>query len=232
MLAVQAALRKRMQEPINRNQTARRPPRIRSSVWLIVCGSLLTCLLMVSVSRRQAGSSAVQPESASERTALDGSTPAPASTRPTHRTGPEAKLSEVPAQSTRTEASAAISNELSAAMEKLGALRGNYGEEHPEVKGQVRAIESLERSALTSGETLDLAKARAELAKLQVRFGPEHPDLQAQRRFVESMEQSAAASEPPDLAQAKAQLAKLRVFYGEGHSEVQAQLKRVAELQQ
>jgi capsule polysaccharide export protein KpsE/RkpR len=99
------------------------------------------------------------------------------------------------------------------------------------VQGQVRVIESLERSALTPGETPELAGARADLARLQVRFGPAHPQLQAQRRFLESLEQSTAANEPSDLAQAKAQLAKLRSLYGEGNPEVQAQLKKVAEIQ-
>jgi RNA polymerase sigma factor (sigma-70 family) len=131
----------------------------------------------------------------------------------------------------RPQAIPAISNEFSIARGKLTELRGSYSDQHPKVKEQIRAIESLERSVATPGETLELAKGRADLARLQVRHGSQHPDVQAQLRAVESLERSAAANEPSELAEAKAQLARLRVDYGDAHPEVQSQLRRVADLE-
>ena len=220
-----------MQDRINPNHKVSGPLGIRASVWLIICGVLLTCVLLLIISGRPASPSAGRPGPAGETAVRNDSTLTPSHNRPIHPSPPPPTVSEVATQSAWPQASPAISNELSVAREKLQALRGNYGDEHPDVKEQVRAVESLERSTLT-GETLELAKARAEFAKLQVRYGPEHPDRQAQGRFVESLEQSAAANDSSELAQAKAQLAKLRLLYGEGHPEVQAQLKRVAETQQ
>lgn len=215
----------------NPNDTIGGPLGIRISVWIIICGLLLMCVLLLTISRRHASSSAVETTSTSEDAARHDLPPTPNRVRPIYRATPRQAVFETDTQSTSPRASAGISNELSIAREKLTELRGSYSDEHPDVKEQLRAIESLERSELMPGETLELAKGRADLAKLEVRLGPQHPDLQAQRLFVESLEQSARASEPSDLAQAKAQLARLRVHYGDGHPDVQAQLRKVAELQ-
>jgi hypothetical protein len=77
---------------------------------------------------------------------------------------------------------------LSIAREKLTDLRGNYADEHPDVEEQIRAIESLERSALTPDETLELAKARADLARLRVHYGDGHPDVQSQLKKVAELQ--------------------------------------------
>jgi len=131
----------------------------------------------------------------------------------------------------QTQLTPGVGAELRIARQKLSDLRDLYGDQHPDVQAQLRAIESLERSGTTPGETLELAKAKEELARMQVLYGDEHPDVRAQLRAIESLERSAAASEPPELAQAKAELAKLQVSYGDAHPAVQSQLRKIAELE-
>jgi len=214
----------------NPNHAFRNPLGIRISVWFIIFGLLLVCVFLINISPPKTpdkvesgtavGDAAVTDvlHKRSSAQSVDGANFPETVSEP----NPVAALSET---------SAAISNELRTARAQLTELRSNYSDESPSVKEQVRATESLERSALTPGETLELAKGRAELAKLEVKFSPQHPAVQAQRQVVESLEQSARLGESFDLAQAKAQLAKLRVNYGDGHPDVQSQLKRVADLQ-
>lgn len=219
-----------MQKSNNPTKETRGPLGIRISVWLICC-SLLTCVLLVKIPSSPARQSRERLAQVGETAAHDDFAPAARRNQTIQATPSLPTVAEAVTRSAQAEASAGISNELSVAREKLQALRGSYGEQHPEVKEQVQAVESLERSSRT-GETLELARARAELARLEVRFGPDNSERQEQVRFVESLEQSATASDSSELAQAKAQLAKLRTRYGEEHPAVQAQLKRVAEVQQ
>jgi len=90
----------------------------------------------------------------------------------------------LPAQ---TESTPALENELRSARQKLAELRGRYTDQHPDVQGQLRVIESLERSA-AAGETPELAKAKAELERLRVRYADAHPVVQAQLRKVAELE--------------------------------------------
>jgi len=43
-----------MQERTNSKQKAGGPLGIRTSVWLVICGLLVTCVLLISVARRHA----------------------------------------------------------------------------------------------------------------------------------------------------------------------------------
>jgi hypothetical protein len=226
-----AALRNHVQER-NPNHRSNGPLRVRNGVWFIICGLLLGSVLLITISHHHASPPSSGAELATENPAPQDLSEPRSTSHSIIRAPRPAGASEAGAQPTSSATSVAISNELSNAREKLAKLRGDYGGEHPLMKEQVRAVESLERSALTPGETLELAIARSELARLDVRFGRQHPDLLAQRRLVESLEQSVAAGEASDLAQAKAKLASLRVLYGEAHPEVQSQLGRVAQLQQ
>jgi len=82
---------------------------------------------------------------------------------------------------------AAISNELRTARQKLSELRDRHTDKHPDVEAQLRAIESLERSALAN-EPSELSQARAELAKLEVRYSDDHPAVQSQLRKIVELE--------------------------------------------
>jgi hypothetical protein len=172
----------------NPNHPASGPLGIRISLWFMICGLLLTCALLITISSRLASPSAVETASSGEDAARRDLPPTPRSVRPIYRVPPPETVSESDTQSASPRASAAISNELSIAREKLTDLRGNYADEHPDVEEQIRAIESLERSALTPDETLELAKARADLARLRVHYGDGHPDVQSQLKKVAELQ--------------------------------------------
>src|SRR6266481_200676 len=135
------------------------PLRVRIGVWLIICGLLLGSVLLITVSHHPASPPPAGAELATENPALQNLSEPQSTSRPINRAPRPAGVSEADAQATSSAVSAAISNELTTAREKLTRLRGSYGDEHPLVKEQVRAVESLERSALTPGETLELATA-------------------------------------------------------------------------
>jgi capsule polysaccharide export protein KpsE/RkpR len=205
------------------------PLGVRMHVWFVVGALLLTCFFLITISHHHA----TTPSAETAASRHEEAPPQPLHTLRSLRPNPEvfSASAEKEAGATSIPVSAAISNELALARVKLMELRGRYSDEHPEVKGQLRAVESLETSAQRPDETPELAKARADVARLEVYFGPQHPEFRAEQATIQSLEQSAAAGEAPDLAQAKAQLARLRVNYGDQHAEVQSQLKRIAELQ-
>lgn len=205
---------------------------VRISVWFIMGGLLVMCVLLIIKSHRDERSPNAEAAFPREDVTVRGLSHTGSDARRIHRIPLPRTVSETDAQGASSQTSAAISSELTGVQEELTKLRRDYSDENPTVKGLMRALESLQRSAQTPGETLELAQARADLAKLEVRFDPQNPTLEGQRRFVESLEQSAAVGESSDLAQAKAQLAKLRVSYMDRHPEVQSQLKAIAELQQ
>ena len=222
---------KNMKKHIVPNPRPNGPLGVRGSIWLMLCGGLLTCLVLIKMSGHYTQPAPQIPRSEAGQLARRESPIAPVGDQPVHQLVQPRAVSGADMQPLSPEVNPAISNELSQAREKLKELRSNYGEQHPKVREQTEVVASLERSALTPDETLELARARADLAKLQASFGPNYADLQAQRQFVEGLEQSIAAGESSELAQAKAQLAKLRASYGDQNSEVQAQLEKVAQLQ-
>ena len=204
---------------------------LRAGVWGIVGGFLLVCALLFRLAHHQPHASSAgdlaKPDGLigkQEQPSEDASANAARLRRSPGLPGPSGE--PAPRWS-----NADISNEWATARIRLDELRRNFGDGSAEIQEQTRAVQSLERSASTPGETLDLARARAELARLEVRVGPANETRQAQQQFVESLEESVRANEPADLAQAKAQLRSLRVRFGEQNSEVQVQVQRVAELQ-
>src|SRR5213592_3593711 len=98
------------QDRTNPNHKVSGPLGIRTSVWFIICGVLLTCVLLISISRRHASPSAVQAASADEDATRHELSHTRSGVRPIYRVPPPDTGSEADAQPTSPRASAAVSN--------------------------------------------------------------------------------------------------------------------------